>query len=381
MGKMRIHAGIALIVGITVASCDDALDPSAPGTLVVSTVTDGNDPDTDGYLLTIDGAESVALDPTGTTEAELSPGRHTLRLLGVAEHCSVASATSLEVNVPPRGATSVAFEISCLLTGARITTATTGLDIDPDGFRIAVDGSDRGTVGSNDAVLTRMDPGNRTISLTAVASNCTLEGPSSRSVAVLDRQVASIAFEVVCTAATGVIKVVVEATGIDLESASTATVDGAMASFVQPGGPAYLEPVQPGDHIVALVPPSNCSIEDDEQPASVTAGGQARDTVEVTFAVHCVLNTGTLRVAAPTTGSIPAGQYSVWECHDFYCYYADLLGHLSPNDTLSVRVTAGSHSLLLYDVPARCDVSYPPTPLTLAPGDTLDVEFQVRCSI
>ncbi len=377
---MRIHPVLALIVGITVASCDDAIDPSAPGTLVVSTTTDGDDPDTDGYLLTIDGAESLALDPTGTTEAEVSPGRHTLRLLGVAEHCSVASATSLEVNVPPRGATSVAFEISCLVTGVRITTTTTGLDIDTDGFRIAVDGTDRGPVGSNDAVLTRMNPGSRTISLTALASNCRLEGPSSRTVAVLDRQVASIDFEVVCTARTGVIKVVVEATGIDMERASIATVDTVMSLFVQPGNPAYFAPVPPGDHVVTLAPPSNCSIEDDQQPASVTAGELTRDTVEITFSVTCELNSATLRITAPTTGSIPAGRYSVWDCYDFYCYYAELLGHLAPNDTLQARVSAGSHSLLLYDVPARCDVSYPPTPLTLIPGDTLDVEFQVRCS-
>jgi hypothetical protein len=377
---MRIHAVVALVVGITVASCDDAVDPSAPGTLVVSTATDGDDPDADGYLLTIDGAESLALDPTGTTEAELSPGRHTLRLLGVAEHCSVASATSLEVSIPPRGATSVAFEISCLVTGARITTTTTGLDIDPDGFRIMVDGTDRGTVGSNHSVLTRLNPGNRTISLTAVASNCTLEGPSSRTVAVLDRQVASVEFELVCTAATGVIKVMVEATGVDIEGASTATVNGDMSSFVQPGSPAYIGPVPPGDHVVALVPPSNCSIEDAEQPATVTAGELTRDTVEITFSVNCVLNTGTLRIAAPTTGNIPAGRYSVWECYDFYCYFVDLLGYVAPNDTLQVRAIAGSHSLLLYDVPARCDVSQPPTPLTLVPGDTLDVEFQVRCS-
>jgi len=378
---MRIHAVIALAVGITVASCDDAIDPSAPGTLVVSTTTDGNDPDPDGYLLTIDGAESVALDPTGSIEAELSPGRHTLRLLGVAEHCSVASATSLEVDVLPRGATSVAFEISCLMTGAQITTTTTGLDIDPDGFRIVVDGTDRGTAGSNTSVLTRMDPGDRTISLTAIASNCALDGPSTRSVTILDRQVASIEFEIVCTARTGVIAVMVEAGGVDTETASTATVDGAMASFVQPGIPAYLEPVPPGDHVVALIPPSNCSVEHNEQLAAVTAGELIRDTVEITFSVNCVLNTGTLRITAPTTGNAPAGPYSVWDCFDFYCYwYPVLLGHLAPNDTLHVRVTAGGHSLLLYDVPARCDISYPPTPLTLVPGDTLDVEFQVRCS-
>jgi len=377
---MRIHPVIALIVGITVTSCDDAIDPSAPGTLVVSTTTDGDDPDTDGYLLTINGTESVALDPTGTIEAELTPGRHTLRLLGVAEHCSVSSPTSLHVNVPPRGTASVAFTISCLATGARITTTSTGLDIDSNGFRIVVDGTDRGPIGTNDSVLTRINPGDRTIALTAVASNCTLEGSSLRTVAIVDREVASIEFEVVCKATTGVIKVSVEASGIDAEGSYLAMVDGAMESPLQPGSPAYIALVPPGDHVVSLQPPSNCSVEDDDQLASVSAGELTRDTVDLTFSVSCVLNSGTLRITAPTTGRVPAGQYSVWDCYYFYCYYPEFLGNLAPNDTLITRVIAGSHSLLLYDVPARCDVSYPPTPLTLLPGDTLDVEFQVRCS-
>ena len=379
---MRIHPVIALIVGMTVTSCDDAIDPSAPGTLVVSTTTGGNDPDTDGYLLTIDGAESVALDPTGTIEAELTPGRHTLRLLGVAEHCSVASPTSLHVNVPPRGTASVAFTISCLATGARITTTSTGLDIDSDGFRLVVDGTDRGTIGPNDSVLTRINPGDRTIALTAVASNCTLEGSSPRTVAIVDREVASIEFEVVCRATTGVIKVSVETSGMDAEGSYLALVDGARESQLQRGSPAYIALVPPGDHIVSLLPPSNCAVEDDEQPASVSAGELARDTVEITFSVSCVPNSGTLRISAPTTGRMPADQYSVWDfdCYDFYCYSMEFLGNLAPNDTLLVRGVAGTHSLLLSDVPARCDVSYPPTPLTLLPGDTLDVEFQVRCS-
>jgi hypothetical protein len=378
---MRIHPVIALILGITVAACDDAIDPSAPGTLVVSTTTNGNDPDTDGYLLTIDGVHSVTLDASGTIETELTPGRHTLRLLGVAEHCSVASATSLDVHVPPRGAASFAFTISCLATGARITTTSTGLDIDPNGFRIVVDGTGRETIGTNQSVLTRIDPGERTISLTAVAPNCAVEGPSPRAVAIVDHEVASIEFEVVCRATTGVIKVSVDASGIDADGSYVAMVDGRMESHFQRGSPAYIALVPPGDHVVSLRPPSTCSAEDDEQPASVSAGGLTRDTVDITFSVSCVSNTGTLRITAPTTGSIPARPYSVWECSDdfYYCYYPNFLGYLTPTDTLITQVISGTLSLSLSDVPARCDITYPSGPLTLAPGDTLDVDFQIRC--
>ena len=121
---MRTHPILLLAVGLTLAACDDSAGPSTggpstggpstrDGTLVVSTSTGGGDPDQDGYLLTVDGVDSLALDPTGTVEIDLVDGQHTLRLLGVAEHCSVAPGTPLEVDVPSQGTTPVAFEVSC----------------------------------------------------------------------------------------------------------------------------------------------------------------------------------------------------------------------------------------------------------------------------
>ena len=70
----------------------------------------------------------------------------------------------------------MAFEVDCPLTGARITVTTTGVDLDPDGYRVMVDGSDRGAIASNGTVFTRLDPGSRTISLAGLASNCAVEG-------------------------------------------------------------------------------------------------------------------------------------------------------------------------------------------------------------
>ena len=72
------------------------------------------------------------------------------------------------------------------LTGARITTTTTGLDFDPDGYRVDVDGTDRGILPTSGTVLTRLDPGSRTIALTGLAPNCTIDGPDSRTVTIVD---------------------------------------------------------------------------------------------------------------------------------------------------------------------------------------------------
>lgn len=381
---MRIQPVVPLIVGLAVASCDDGTEPSAPGTLVVSTSTSGNEPDPDGYLLTIDGAQSLALDQSGTIEAELLSGRHSLRLLGVAEHCSVASPTSVEVDVPPGGTTAVAFAVNCATTGARISTTSTGADIDPNGFRVVVDGIDRGVVGSNSSVLIRIDPGSRTIELTGLASNCTIDGSASHTVPIVDIEVTALAFEVVCTATTGVIGVSIDASGADVEGAYTVTVDGTRLFPVGPESPFYIPLVPHGDHVVSLQAPFNCSVENGERSVAVTAGEITRDTVAITFPVSCVSSAAALRITAPTTGRLPEGHYSVWSCaDDFYCFYFwELLGSLDPNGTLIAPVTAGSYSISLSDVPARCrvEVGNPTEVLTLLPGDTLDVEFPVTCS-
>ena len=103
----------------------------------------------------------------------------------------------------------MAFEVSCRLTGARITTTTTGLDLDLDGYRVEVDGTDQGILPSNGTrVVLRLDPGSRTITLTGLAPNCTIEGPGSHTVTIVDTEIAPVEFAVVCTATSGVIGVV-----------------------------------------------------------------------------------------------------------------------------------------------------------------------------
>ena len=68
---MRICGILLLIFGFTLSACDDPVEPST--TLVVSITTEGEDPDPDGYLLIVDDADTLDLEPTGTAELELDP--------------------------------------------------------------------------------------------------------------------------------------------------------------------------------------------------------------------------------------------------------------------------------------------------------------------
>ena len=385
---MRRPPILSLMLGLSLCDCGDQVEPRPEGTLAVSTATSGDDPDPDGYVLTIDASDLVALLPSGTAERDLSPGRHTLQLVGVAEHCSVVPGTSVEVDITARSTTSVAFQVSCPLTGARITVTTTGLDPDKDGYRLMLDGIDRGGIAPNNIVtLRQLEAGSRTIALTGLAPNCAVDGPISRTVTVVTAQVAAVEFTVVCTAAFGVIGATVEASGADVGSRYEALVDGERSFFVEPGGPAYLDAVPVGEHVVSLVPTANCSPETGAQSVTVSAGRPVRDTVEVAFSVTCVaMLPGTLRVTAPTTGPIPAQSYSVWICKPrydciFYTVTWSRLGPLAPNDTLTRSVEPARYQLQLRDIPANCHASRIYTNIfTVRYSDTLDVKFPVACS-
>jgi hypothetical protein len=197
--RVAILLGAAAVVASS-GACDDMTGPPADGRLVVSTSTEGEDPDHDGYLLTIDDLDTLALHFSGTSQTHARAGERTLRLLDVAAHCSVVPGTSIEVDITAGSTTSVAFQVSCPLTGARITVTTTGLDLDPDGYRVVADGSDGGAVASNGTVFTKLDPGSRTVSLAGLAANCAIEGSAAHTVTIVTAEIATIDFVVVCTA-------------------------------------------------------------------------------------------------------------------------------------------------------------------------------------
>jgi hypothetical protein len=168
-----------------------------------------------------------------------------------------------------------------------ITVSTTGLDIDSDGYHVLVDGRRRELVSANGSVLTRLEPGSWTIGLSGLSGNCTIEGPASHTVRVTDTDVAPVEFAVVCTSTSGVVGVSVEVSGSGVAAGYGARLDGTRLFPLLLRGPSYLAGVAPGDHIVSLAVPADCSLETDQQTVTVTSGRLIRDTVEVTFLVAC----------------------------------------------------------------------------------------------
>jgi len=384
---MHTRAILFLAVGLILGGCSGGNgpfggDPSTDGTLVVSTASRGSNPDQDGYLLAVDGIDALRLAATGTSRIDLPAGRHTLRLLGIAENCSVSPGTPHVVEVPSHGTISVAFEVTCLAIGVLVSTTTTGVDIDPDGYRVKVDGIEVGILPGTGDLLTGLEPGSRTIVLTGLAPNCTTEGPGSQTVTVVDSEIASVEFAVICTATSGVIGVVVAASGSNRNGPYEAQVDGSTRLTVLRGSPGYLAAVPAGDHLVSLAAPANCSVETSPQTVTVTVGAPTRDTVEVTFVVVCQIEYGALRITVPTTGRPPSQPYGVMFCESSaYPTMCGELGRVSPNDTLVARVPALDVQVFLHlrDVPERCRAGSP-IGFMVTVGDTLNIAYPVTCS-
>ena len=92
----------------------------------------------------------------------------------------------------------MAYEVDCPLTGARITVTTTNGDLDVDGYPVEVDGTDRGVI-LRMALCGPARSGKPDVTLTGLPPNCTIDGPASRRVTVVDDEAVPIEFAVVCT--------------------------------------------------------------------------------------------------------------------------------------------------------------------------------------
>ena len=107
-------------------------------------------------------------------------------------------AATITASAPGRSGTAAI--VVPLLGAVRVTTATTGVDLDLDGYIADVDGSWDGSrsVGVNGTViLTGIRPGNHTVGL-VTASNCTVAGTHPAPITVAGGDTIPVTFEVAC---------------------------------------------------------------------------------------------------------------------------------------------------------------------------------------
>ena len=268
--------------------------PPTTGDLTVSAVTTGSDLDPDGYTVTVDGAQSQALGVNASvTYSGLTAADHSVQIGGIASNCTLSGANTQTASVPAGATAQVTFDITCAVlpptTGdLKVTTSTTGSNLDPDGYTVSVDGGAGQPITINNTTgitFTGLSAGTHTVALSGVAANCTVSGGNSQTATVIAGQTASVAFSVTCAALTGSLTVTTATSGSNAPSGYAVTVDGGQSKNIAASGNVSYSGLAATSHSVQLNGvPSNCSVSE-ANPQTVNA--PANGTGQASFTVTC----------------------------------------------------------------------------------------------
>lgn len=199
--------GLAAILSL---GCDETTGPPIGAIrIVVSTVGANTDVDPDGYALSFGGS------PRGNVGVQdevrfgfLSPGNYVLQLDGLTQNCTVSGANPRSVLVGGKLLSAnvrVDFAVQCAPSGElRVTTATTGADLDEDGYQIVIEGAGHSAtiqVPANGTVtIPRLLPGSHLVTLGGIDSHCSAITQNPRAVAIVAGSATSVVLDVRCVA-------------------------------------------------------------------------------------------------------------------------------------------------------------------------------------
>ncbi len=275
------------------ASCGENLGPLSTGAIEVTSLTTGAQADPDGYTLRVDGDGGRPLGANATLRvSDLSSGNHDLALDDIAANCVLTGPNPRTIDVSGGGVAQARFELECgSSTGnIEITTATTGENLDTDGYLATLDANPGRPVESNGAItFTAVTAGNHAVRLTGIASNCTAaENP--RTVAVASDPV-TVRFDIVCGPPVGSVLVSTATGGLNPDPDGYAVnLDGGDPLTIDSNGSLTVSSLPVGDHTVELSGiATNCAVTgDNPRTVTVTNGGVA----QANFQVGCLLSGG-----------------------------------------------------------------------------------------
>jgi uncharacterized protein YjdB len=369
-----------------------AVSCESPGdSLIVTTTTTGADLDPNGYHVYVDefcdgeGCSDPAWSASvGVNETvafyPVPTGTHSIILIDVDANCTVGQ-NPRSVTTSPGITTHVTFSVSCVQTGSvRVTTATTGANLDPDGYVVYLSGTGGYSIGVNASfTFPRLLPGNYVVTLGSLAANCSTSGFASKGVTVVGGVTADVAFAVTC-APLAAIRVTVTTTGVEPDpDGYVVTAEGAGSSrsgAVAPNGAVVLDSLLQGTYTVALGGVAgNCRV---SGSGAITVAATWGVTSDVAFVVTCALPAA-IRVSVATTGVDP-------DADGYVATAAGPRGYssvaLAPNGSVVTdRLTAGTYAVTLDGVAVDCAVTTSnPVAITVAEGDTADAAFAVACT-
>jgi hypothetical protein len=190
----------ALCLAFLVACGDDSTGNGA-GSLHVRVNPASNPQDPDGFDARIDAGNARPIPEGGELDLEgMLPGDHTVELTDVDAPCDVTTENPVTVTVVAGDVVTASFTVVCEHTGfIQVRTQTTGENLDPNGYFLAVDGADAPIIGVNDVATLAVDAGAHEVTISDVAANCTVDA-ATQNVTVAGGQTGHVTFTVACTA-------------------------------------------------------------------------------------------------------------------------------------------------------------------------------------
>ncbi len=259
-------------------------------------------------------------------------------------------------------------------TGAvQVTISTAGAVPDPDGYALTLDAVEVQPIGiAATATLAELSPGAHRIGLAGVSPNCTVQGDNPRTLTVVAGETAAEDIAVVCAAGTVRVITVTSGPGADPDGYAFAIGDGA-AQSIGASATVSVSTVAAGPTTVTLSGvAAGCAVGgENPRPVTVPADG----TVEVSFALTCSPEAGTLEVTTVSTGAPgdPSGYTVSVDGGSAVAIGANAtrtIGGLAP----------GTHAVALGGIAGNCAVQGTnPRSATIAAGQTTPLTFTVEC--
>lgn len=204
MRRILLAPALSLIGFVWLSCGGEDGGPTAPstGSIQVSLEMSGEDLDPDGCELSVDGGSPQTITRgSSLTFSGLAVGTHSVLLNDVSSNCTVEGSNPRSVSVTAGTTVQVTFSATCSATTGRleVTVATTGEDVDADGYTLTLDGGASRPLAVNGTVtFFDLSPGSHHVQLGDLADNCELSGPGTRTVTVVAGDTAAVVFAATC---------------------------------------------------------------------------------------------------------------------------------------------------------------------------------------
>ena len=203
---MRALGPLAVTGAAALLGCGSSTTevPSSEGRIQITVSTSGAPPQSNEYLITLNGVQPLAVATNGSASYEAVPeGTYVIHLFSLADNCVVSgSPDHRSVAVAGGEVVQVTFAVLCsepVSGGFRIAVSTVGTPVDEDGYQLSVSGTPLRTIGVNaEEAYEGLAPGAHLVTLKDVADFCDVAGGNPQKFTVVAGKAVRVAIRVRC---------------------------------------------------------------------------------------------------------------------------------------------------------------------------------------